>query len=597
MRHPIQEIFTYVRLFQKYLGNKMFLLVPLSILASVFESIGVLMFVPLIENLTGNSSSALEGINFYINTILTFIGLRDSISTVFILIAVSFSIKGVFIFFILKFIALLRAELLIHLKSTLYDSIIKMNYSYYLQKETGHFVNTINEQVNRTLISFTALMNFFALFFSVIIYLIIVLLVSFQFSIIVTALSVTVFFAFNKLNIMVRILSREIAGENGKLESLIINNIRLFKYIKVTCSKYLLHSDINSTISRLANAHAKTVIYAGLIRSFKEPVAAIIILIAVYVEVIYFSNPIGPIIVAIFLLYRSINAIFGMQKKFTGMLSSIGSLEMVDKEFINLEENTNSNEGVLIEPLSRSIILKNVSFSYQNSDSYQVKNINLLIKANKTLAIVGKSGSGKSSLVDIISKLNNPQNGEVYIDDIPLSTINSDSWNSQIGYVFDGLDLISGSVADNITLFNGDTSKDLKLFKKVTIACKKTLAHEFINLLPDGYETIIGDGGISLSSGQKQRLFIARELFKEPSLLILDEATNSLDSINQRAITDTIESLKGQITLVIIAHRLSTIRNADTVIVMDNGKIIEQGDYNSLRLKNGSIFNSFIDVD
>lgn len=597
MRHPAKDIVGYTRLFQKYLGNRIYLVMPLSMLSSLFESIGILMIIPLIENITGHNDEELEGVNLYLNNTLAYLGISNSVFSVFIVIALAFIIKAVFTFYLMKYIALLRAELLSLLKSKMYDGIIGMSYSYYVRKDTGHFVNTINEQVNRTLISFSALMQFSALLVSVIVYLVLVLLVSWEFAVIVLFLSSAVLVTFTRLNIKIRTLSRDIAKENGILESLLIKNIHLFKYIKATGANSLLRPEIDVSISKLANQQAITAIAAGFIRTIREPVAAIIILVSLYIEVIILARPIGPIIVAIFLLYRGINTIFAIQKKFIGMLSVVGSLEQVDNEFTNLNENQNNIQGVSIERLSQSIVLRNVFFSYQNIDSYEVYDANLSLKANTSLAIIGKSGSGKSTLVEIISQLHQPQKGEVYIDGVPLSDINCDSWHRQIGYVSQDLDIINGTVAENITLFNGDISTDLKLLERVSDVCRMTLADEFIQLLPDGYNTVIGDVGVALSAGQKQRLFIARELFKEPSLLILDEATNALDSLTQRAVSKTISELRGNVTLIIIAHRLSTIRNADKVIVMDSGRIIEQGHYSSLSIDKESMFREFLDSE
>jgi ATP-binding cassette subfamily C protein len=192
-------------------------------------------------------------------------------------------------------------------------------------------------------------------------------------------------------------------------------------------------------------------------------------------------------------------------------------------------------------------------------------------------AIVGTSGAGKSTLADLIMGLIEPQDGAVLIDDVPLDAERLHAWRGCIGYVAQETFLFNDTVRANLLwAYPGATEDELRT------ALRLAAADDFVARLPDGMETVLGDRGVRLSGGEQQRLALARALLRKPSVLILDEATSNLDSENERRIQGAIEALHGGITIVAITHRLSTIRNADIIYVLENGRVIETGDWTSL---------------
>lgn len=258
---------------------------------------------------------------------------------------------------------------------------------------------------------------------------------------------------------------------------------------------------------------------------------------------------------------------------------------------------------------------RNVSFSYnldeemyrELADEKEVKNkdtrdqevvikdLSLIIEASKTIALVGESGAGKSTLVDLMTLLLRPQSGELFIDGVPHNDIDVSSWRKQIGFVSQDTVVFDDTIANNICMWKGDYRKDPKLKEEIEKAAERAYVSQFVDMLPQGYDTLVGDRGVRLSGGQKQRLFIARELFKNPRFLILDEATSALDSESELYIKESIDSLQGQTTLVIIAHRLSTIRNADHIYVMDEGRILEHGTYEEL-IQSKKMFRKMVEL-
>jgi subfamily B ATP-binding cassette protein MsbA len=274
----------------------------------------------------------------------------------------------------------------------------------------------------------------------------------------------------------------------------------------------------------------------------------------------------------------------------------IGAVEMVHEEFESVRARQEENGSYSLDALSEGIEFQNASFSYNEDDGDALRDVTLTIPANTTIALVGESGAGKSTLVDMLTLMLKPDRGEVRVDGIPGSDIDLSSWRSQIGYVSQETVVFDDTIANNISLWRGDIEDDPSLRGRVIDAAEQAHADHFIRDLPDGYQTVVGDRGIRLSGGQRQRLFIARELFKQPNLLILDEATSALDTESERHIQDSIDALKGEMTVVIIAHRLSTIKNVDHVYVLDDGGVIEDGSYHELRGHDQSRFREMVEM-
>lgn len=224
-----------------------------------------------------------------------------------------------------------------------------------------------------------------------------------------------------------------------------------------------------------------------------------------------------------------------------------------------------------------NIRFDNVSFSYHKEDGRVLSEINLDVKAGQKVALVGRSGSGKTTLVNLLIKLHTPDSGTVYIDKHDIANMESSSLRRQIGVVEQNPYLFSGTIRENIARADLDAN-----LEKVVAAAMLSGAHEFIRELPMGYDTQIGERGITLSGGQRQRLVIARAVLNNPGLLILDEATASLDSESERTIQKNLDELMSNRTTFVIAHRLSTVRNADQIVVLDQGRIVESGIHSEL---------------
>lgn len=602
MQNPARDILHYLRIFQTYLGGRMYLIFSLTLIAAISEGVGILMLLPLLQTLgapapgadTAPAAEPLTGITAWLQDLLTSLGLQDATVAVLLIITVAFIAKGALTFGALGYNAYLRGQLLRELKGRLFTHYSRMGYSYYASRDTGHFINLINEQITRALQAFYHLTQLGGQLINATIYLGLAFLVAWRFGLMALVVGVVLLLLFRWLSAYVRQLSRKTASENGHLAKMLIQTLHAFKYLTATGQTPQVSGAVIASIGRLTGYEIRTGIASAFTVAVREPIAVVFIMGIVLVQLVFLQQPLAPILVSILLFYRGMNTMLGMQGSWQTTLEFIGSMELVNEEFATQRQHQEPDGPRAIGPLSQGIRLQNLHFSYDPQLGDVLKGIDLEIPVRHSVAFVGESGAGKSTLVDLLTLMLKPRQGQVLIDGVPGPEIQLGSWRKQIGYVSQETVVFDDSIANNICLWAGDPRKDELLMERIREAARQAHIAHFIDTLPDGYHSLVGDRGLRLSGGQRQRLFIARELFRQPKLLILDEATSALDSESERAIQQSIDALKGRITVVIVAHRLSTIRNVDRVYVFDQGRLVEQGGYEELRDAGQSRFGQLI---
>lgn len=269
---------------------------------------------------------------------------------------------------------------------------------------------------------------------------------------------------------------------------------------------------------------------------------------------------------------------------YTALLKVIGKGVDLANEIMNIEQMDIDGEN--ITPVNRDIHLEHVEFAYENRKI--IDDVTLDIKENTTTAIVGPSGGGKTTLTSLIARFWDVQKGEVTLGGVNVKDYSFDSLMENFSFVFQRVYLLEDTIANNIRFGKPEASMD-----EVIEAAKKAACHDFIMSLPDGYETVVGEGGATLSGGEKQRIAIARAIMKDAPVIILDEATANVDPENEKELTQAIENLTRRKTIIMIAHRLKTVRNADQIIVVDKGKIVQKGKHEELMQQKG-IYKKFI---
>jgi ATP-binding cassette subfamily C protein len=289
-------------------------------------------------------------------------------------------------------------------------------------------------------------------------------------------------------------------------------------------------------------------------------------------------------------LRQALNAIL---QQYTNLRYNLVSVNPVYDDLIRLRDLNRDQRTARPKrgdgrKLNDKVELKGVAYSYGADERYSLNGVDVEIPAGQAVAFVGPTGAGKSTLIDVLLGLLQPQEGAVYVDGEKLDRENLPDWQTRIGYVPQSIYLLDDSIRRNIALGLTDEEIDEDA---VRLAARKAQLDTFLDRQPHGLDTVIGEGGVRLSGGERQRIGIARALYHDPEVLILDEATSSLDNETERAVVSAVEAEKGQRTIVMIAHRLSTVRNCHVLYYLKNGKVEASGDFEELQRRSADFRN------
>jgi ABC-type multidrug transport system fused ATPase/permease subunit len=281
---------------------------------------------------------------------------------------------------------------------------------------------------------------------------------------------------------------------------------------------------------------------------------------------------------------RLIPALQNIYQLFTVIRQGEASLQSIHADMTGLDQdnylNRSKQESLPARPLTRRLELEGIHFAYPGTERSALRGLDLAIEANTTIGIVGGTGAGKTTLVDIILGLLDPSEGVMRVDGEPVTPETRRAWQKTLGYVPQTIFLSDGTVAENIAFGLPHDKIDLAAVER---AARVAALHDFVmKELPDGYETKVGERGVRLSGGQRQRVGIARALYHDPATLILDEATSALDNLTERAVMEAVHNIAGRKTIVMIAHRLSTVRNCDRIFLLRNGQVVASGRFEDL---------------
>lgn len=373
--------------------------------------------------------------------------------------------------------------------------------------------------------------------------------------------------------------NRETMQNGAKVTSYLISSLNGVENIK----SYNAELDAKFHTQKKFLILAKSVFRKGLITNIqyflKSSIKSIFAIIVIWIgsmEVLKGRLTIGELLTFNALLayfFTPLENIVNLQP--TIQTASVAAERLSQYLDLEVEKIKNESNKIYLPSLRYNIEFQNVSFAY--NDNYVLKDICLNIPSGKKVAFVGESGSGKSTLAKLILSFYKCNSGEILINDININDIDLENLRSKISYVSQNIFLFSGSIKENLTLGNHEVCME-----EIIKSCEMAQIHEFIDSLPDKYDSLIEDNGSNLSSGQKQRLALARAILKNPDILILDEATNNLDSITEKIIEDTLKDFCKNKTTIIIAHNLNSITHCDTIYVIDNGSIIESGTHEQL---------------
>lgn len=562
----------------------MFVFILITIVVGFLEGFGITLFLPFLSQ-TSITTQSSDGMSSFIRNIFSSLGIPMSAGIILVAMLVVFILKGTLTFVQAVYQAHLTARLTKDIRLTMLAISSEMEYSRYSTRNTGYFANLITQEVTRAVDFFNRYAMVISYIFTLISFLVLSLFLNWQFTAFALIAGMVTLYALKYFSRLSGKYSRETSLENAVLQSLLIQTLQAFKYLKSTAAYSRVSNRLSQSISRVAHLEFKVASASSVVHGFSEPLIMFFLIAVLYILVVVQGQSSAPIFVAIMLFYRMLQAITQFQKQWQNVSAVMGGIDTVIAADIEIRKYKEHLGNRNFEGIRTAIEFQNVDFSYIEEKPL-FHGLDLTISKNTTVAFVGESGAGKSTIVDLLTGLLKPQNGGVFADGINLQDIESESYRKKIGYVTQEWIAFDDSVANNIGLWSGDWSSP-GIESRIRQAARRAYCEDFIENMPDGFLTVIGDRGVKLSGGQRQRLSIARELFKEPDILILDEATSALDTESEQFIQKSIDGLKGKMTVVIIAHRLSTIKNADYIFVLEKGQLVEQGKLKEL-LANGN---------
>ena len=600
------RLFKYLRFFK---GNIIlyFLFTILSIIFSLI-SLGTLpFFLRLIfstEKLVVHKPGGIESsgdvinyFNYYINNIITSNGNKGpvlALALICIVVIISVLLKNLFLYLSYFVLAPIKNSIMTRLREELYDKLLQLPIGFFTEQRKGDVMSRMTNDIGELEGSIVSTMEGFIKDpLNIIIILGTLIFISPQLSLFLLIFLPLTGLLIGRISRSLKKHSNTAAIMLGEALSVLDETLGGLRVIKAFNAERLLQTKFNTTNNGLFHLRNRMQFRRDLASPLSEVLGVMVLC-----GILWFGGRLvlsgqSGLKAEAFIMYvgiftQIINPAKALSSSFYNMQKGSAAIVRIEEILnapVKVDENVN---GLKLAVFNNSIEFKNVCFSYD--DKVILRNINLNIKKGKTVALVGSSGAGKSTLADLIPRFHDVSTGEILIDGVNIKEYSLYSVRKQMGIVTQEPILFNDTIASNIALGMENASDE-----QIESAAKIANAHNYIQQKEAGYKTNIGDRGGKLSGGERQRLTIARAVLKNPPILILDEATSSLDTESERLVQDAINNMMQNRTSIVIAHRLSTIRHADEIIVMQKGEIAERGTHNELLARRG-IYRRLVDM-
>jgi ABC-type multidrug transport system fused ATPase/permease subunit len=497
------------------------------------------------------------------------------------LLAILF-LQSFFSFFRVYLFVNFTENTLANLRLALYSNLIKLPMNFFSQKRVGELNSRISSDISQIQDTLTTtIAEFLRQFILIIGGVILLASESIKLTLMMLAVVPLVAIAAVIFGRFIRKYSKKVQDTVAESQVIVEETLQGISNVKAFANEWYEIARYKSKIKEIVNIAIKGGQYRGYFASF-----IIFCLFGAIVAVVWFGvtlsirgeMSVGQLIT--FVLYSTfVGASFGgIAELYAQIQKAVGATERVFELLEEQPENINGNKPIVTEKIKGNVTFKNVGFSYPSRKEIEVlKGVSFTAKFGQKIALVGPSGAGKSTISALLLRFYDLNSGEIIIDDKSIYDYDLEQLRGNMSIVPQDVILFGGSIKENIAYGKPDAT-----FEEIKVAAQQANALEFINGFPEQFETLVGERGIKLSGGQRQRIAIARALLKNPSILILDEATSSLDSESEKLVQEALETLMNGRTSIIIAHRLATIRSADSILVLNDGVIAEQGTHKEL---------------
>ncbi len=547
----------------------------LLLFVSLLEMCALFTVAPLMDFLTNPDLQNISPLTARIMSIMENVGLPTTLGSYLILFLIFVVLSSGFRIFARYSILKIKYTVLQDLMLGTFEDFFNARWYFFTSEQEGKLLNTFIRETNVIGGAFETMALFFAGLIQLVFYLAVPFYIAWQVTLISLAAALLFVWPFLLMGKIGYKLGRKNTSTANQIGVVIQESIGMAKVILGFGNQQKSSDNLKSAFVAHRRATLKSQTLKIAILTLYLPFGTIVIIIAVFTART-FGVPISEMTVLLLALFRATSSIGTLAAYKNSMENLFPSYEQVEDLRNRAKQLKEKSGDRIFTEFNREISIKDASYAYPGHEPALV-DIDMKIPKGKMIAVVGESGAGKSTLIDMIMGFNEPMSGQIKFDDVNLHEFDIYSYRKRIGFVPQDSILFHMSIRENLLWAREDASEE-----EVKHACKQANADEFINKFPHGYDTLVGDRGVRLSGGQRQRIALARAMLRKPALLILDEATSSLDTQSERLIQKAIENIAKETTVIVIAHRLSTIVNADYVYVLEKGKVIEEGTYSGL---------------
>jgi ATP-binding cassette subfamily C protein len=558
--------------FRAYPSQTVLMLVAL-LLSGLAEGVGLSALLPLVNIALGSEAASLlpeasQNQNEFEQAVLNalaFVGIAPTLGNMLTILIAGVAVKSFFLLLAQRQVGYTAAQVGTDLRLEMLRAVLRSKWEYFLHQPVGKLTNALATEAQRSSTAFVNGATAITFLIQAIVYGAVAFALSWQASLAAIGAGVVVI---GLSHFLVRITRRAGKRQTRLMNSLMANltdTLQSVKPLKAMAREHLADQVLAYDTNRLNKALRRQVLSGAVLDSAQELMFTGFICLGIYVAIEKFAIDLPMVMVLVVALGRAFSFFGKVQKQYQKLAqgesaywSLMQAIEAADSARENLDGGTNPR-------FEQAIRLQGINFSY-DANHPVFTDLNLDIRAGSLTTLVGPSGSGKTTIIDLTIGLLQPESGQVLLDGVPLPLINIMQWRSMIGYVPQETVLLHDTILHNITL--GDPALDTASAEE---ALRAAGAWEFVARLPEGLDTVVGERGGKLSGGQRQRIVIARALINKPRLLILDEATSALDPESEEAVRQTMEALKGQLTILAISHNRALVQAADHVYQLGNG--------------------------
>ncbi len=552
-----------------------FLMVTALLLAGIAEGSSLSALLPLASFAVqaGDDAGAAasvpdNGVTRYVTNLLDAVGVEPSIGSLLVFVVIGVFLKNVLVLFAEKQVGYTKARVATDLRLRLLNSVLESKWGYFVTQPTGRLTNSMATEAWRAAQAYEFGATIVALLIQAMVYSAVALAVSWQ-AVAGSLIAAVIILAIS--HFLVKMTRRAGKRQTVWMKSLLArmtDTLRSVRSLKAMGREDLAGGVLAVETNKVNKALEKEVFSKAALSAVQEPLFATVMAVGMFVLLQKWGMPLAEVMVLLIVLTKVLSQLGKIQKYYQKMVAA-GSAYWSLQEAV--DEAVDSREDVAGEPaprLDQGISLHSVSFAH--ADKRVLEDVSIEIPARCLTTLIGPSGSGKTTVLDLIMGLQRPTEGEVLIDGTPMHQLDIRSWRRQIGYVPQETLLLHDSVLNNVTLGDPDLGE-----AEAERALRAAEAWDFVAAMSDGIQATVGEGGARLSSGQRQRIMLARALAHSPRLLVLDEATSALDPSSEAEICATLTHLKGSLTILAVSHQPALAEIADRVYRLENGKLVD----------------------